>query len=60
MAKKWKDKLKNVYDNFDEFEVYAEIYSLHIRLGYSTPKEAWNANPTVTGSTNPADYKKVN
>jgi hypothetical protein len=56
----WQDHLQNVYSgNFEEFENYSEVYNLAQRLGFSNPEEAWEANPVVQGSTNPADYKVV-
>lgn len=55
----WQDKLQRVYDSLEEFEWYAEVYGLHTRLGFATPSEAWDANPTIQGSVNPSDYRKV-
>lgn len=57
--KLWCDKLRNVYSDFAEFETYCEIYGVHARLGYESPAEAWDANPTVQGSANPADYGRA-
>lgn len=53
----WKQRLQTVYSSFDEFEQYSEMYGLHNRLGFNNPQEAWDTNPIVEGSTNPADYK---
>lgn len=55
----WKDKLQNVYQDFDEFSAYSETYGLHERLGYETPMEAWEDNPKVQGSCNPDDFRRV-
>ena len=55
----WQSRLQDVYANFDEFEAFAETYGLHQRLGYETPRDAWDANPLVQGSVNPADYRRV-
>jgi hypothetical protein len=53
----WQDKLRTVYENSIElFKSYCEIYNNHKRLGFETPEEAWEANPTIQGSTNPEDY----
>lgn len=57
--KAWKGKLQKNYDDLEEFKSYDELYGLAKRLGFETAEEAWNANPTVSGSTNPADYKVV-
>ena len=55
----WKDRLQNVYDSFEEFEAYSDMYGLAERLGYDDPMEAWDENPKIQGGTNPADYKKI-
>ena len=55
----WVSKLQANYDNFEQFEAYADIYRLHTRLGYKTAKAAWEANPIIKGSTNPAEFKRV-
>lgn len=53
-------RLQENYSSFREFENYSEIYGLHIRLGYKSAKTAWAKNPTIEGSTNPSDYRKIN
>lgn len=55
----WQCKLRKNYANFEEFEYYAELRGLHIRLGYKTPRNAWLANPVVQGSVIPSDFRKV-
>lgn len=55
--KKWNDRLRNVYTSYREFLSYCEIYDIHSRLGYETPKEAWKENPVIEGSTDPNDLK---
>jgi hypothetical protein len=55
----WQGKLQDQYKTADEFVSYSHTYGLHTRLGYATPEEAWEANPTVQGSVNPADFRKV-
>ena len=57
--KLWKGKLRKQYSSFEEFEAYCMIYNNHIRLGYETPIEAWDDNPTIQGSVNPYDYSKA-
>lgn len=59
MADISKGKLRKNYSSFEEFVRYSEIYGLHSRLGYKTAKSAWDRNPTIQWSTNPADFKKV-
>jgi len=58
-VKGWRDRLRNGYENLEEFESYCETYGLHTRLGFDTPAEAWEANPTVEGSVVPSDFRKV-
>lgn len=55
----WQTKLQNNYDSYDEWKAYAMNYGLHSRLGYKTPRDAWNDNPMIQGSTRPEDFKKV-
>jgi len=55
----WTAKLQKVYGSYSEFKRYSETFKLHIRLGYKSPRSAWDHNPTVQGSTNPADYRVV-
>jgi len=53
----WKSKLRDNYDNdIEQFRSYAETYGLLARLGYDTVEQAWDANPMIQGSTNPADF----
>lgn len=55
----WQANLHEVYADFDQFRYYAEALGLHTRLGYQTPIDAWQDNPTVQGSVIPADYCRV-
>lgn len=55
----WQGRLQENYANYEQFEAYAAIYSLHLRLGYEDSRAAWEANPVVQGSVNPSDYRKV-
>jgi hypothetical protein len=58
--KGWKDKLHNVYDNdFEQFESYCRCFAISERLGFKTPKDAWETNPTIAGSTYPEDLRVV-
>ena len=55
----WSGKLHSVYHSFEEFESYCTAYNCHQRLGYSTPKTAWQKNPVIKGSINPSDYSRA-
>ena len=55
----WRDKLRHVYSDLEEFTAYSDIYSLAARLGFSDASAAWAANPTIQGSVNPNDFRVV-
>jgi hypothetical protein len=57
--KTWKSRLQEVYDSFEEFESYAELYNLLPRLGFKSCKEAWKKNPLIGGSVHPEDFGVV-
>ena len=57
--KGWKQRLQTVYESFEEFKAYDEIYNNAARLGYPSALEAWKANPVVDGGVRPEDYRKV-
>lgn len=57
--KGWRAKLQENYLNYREFKDYSIIFGLHTRLGYESPKDAWDANPLVEGSVEPSDFQKV-
>jgi hypothetical protein len=57
--KGWQGFLRENYESIAEFQNTSEAYDLHGRLGYTTPAQAWDANPIVQGSTNPTDFAKV-
>ena len=59
LSETWKGRLQKQYADFEEFENYSTMYDLHTRLGYSSPEEAWEDNPMVTGGTDPKEYRKV-
>ncbi len=52
-------RLRDSYQNFEEFKAFAEMYGIHTRLGYKTPETAWRANPLVQSSVEPRDLCKV-
>jgi len=53
--KGWQAKLHEVYDNYEEFEIYSDVYGVAARLGCASPEIAWAVNPTIQGSVNPKD-----
>ena len=53
------DKLQSRYANFEEFLDYCAVYDLHSRLGFFSPEEAWDANPTIQSSVLPEDLRVV-
>lgn len=55
----WYAFLQDNYKTREEWTAYAETYGLHERLGYATPDEAWDANPFIQGSSDPADYSRA-
>lgn len=44
-------------ESYSSFKYYCEIFSLHSKIGFKTPQEAWEANPVIQGSTNPSDFQ---
>lgn len=57
--KGWQDKLQKVYKSFEEFESFCKYYNIHKRIGFKTIKGAWRTNPTMQGSVNPSDLKRI-
>lgn len=55
----WTKKLQDNYDSLEDFLEHDEMYDITRRLGHEDPEELWNANPTISGSTNPEDLKIV-
>ena len=55
----WQGKLRSQYACFAEFEGYSDTWGLAGRLGFKSAKAAWRANPTVRGSVEPSDYRRV-
>ena len=55
----WQGRLRDNYANFQEWENYAEMFALHLRLGCNTPQEAWDKNPTIQLSRQPTDFCKI-
>ena len=46
----WQCRLRNNYKSYEEWEANADLWGLHIKLGYKTPQNAWRFNPIVQGS----------
>jgi len=55
----WQCHLQTNYKNQVEFEYVSNMHGLHVRLGYSSPSEAWQVNPLIQGSVNPTDFRRV-
>ncbi|MGC2234078.1 MAG: hypothetical protein WBA09_21440, partial [Candidatus Acidiferrum sp.] len=56
----WKMRLQDSYDgDFKQWEAYDRVYNLAQRLGFKSAQEAWQANPTIQGGVNPADFSVV-
>lgn len=55
----YQTRLCDEYHTFADFESFSDMYGLAVRLGFGSAREAWDANPLVQGSTNPADYCRV-
>lgn len=55
----WKSRIRKLYGSFEHWEAYDDTYGLAARLGFSSAKHAWSANPIVQGSLNPNDFKVV-
>lgn len=53
-------RLRDNYDgDYKAWKVYAEMYGLHSKLGFKSPKTAWRANPMLQISVNADDYCKI-
>jgi hypothetical protein len=59
LNEKWTGRLQKQYVDFEEFAAYNEMYDLARRLGFESAEEAWEANPLITGSTEPGDYRRI-
>ena len=47
LTEKWTARLSEVYDSFDEFKGYDEIYNLAKQLGFDSAEDAWLSNPKI-------------
>jgi hypothetical protein len=59
LKENWKGRLQKEYSDFNEFVHYDELYGLAKRLGFNNAKEAWEANPIITGGVNWEDYRRI-
>ena len=55
----WQEKLQKVYANYAEFVLFDSYYDIAKRLGYKSPRMAWQKNPIIQGSVNPSDLRKI-
>lgn len=52
----WKAFLRDNYGSREEWQSFSDTYGLAERLGYDSADAAWEDNPYIQGSTNPADF----
>lgn len=57
--KGWECKLRDNYEDFEEFEAFSNIYGIAERLGFYSSEEAWEVNPLIRGSVIPDDLECV-
>lgn len=55
----WQAFLRDNYSTREEWTSHSDTYGLAERLGYASADEAWNENPFIQGSTNPADFGRA-
>jgi len=55
----YRERLRDAYDSFEEWQDYSDTYGLAGRLGYKTAKGAWRSNPIIEGSVIPEDFRRV-
>jgi hypothetical protein len=54
-----KTTIRAQYQQFEVFEAYCETYGIAERLGFSSARHAWNANPRYQVSSDPMDLKVI-
>lgn len=52
-------KLKDIYDDYDDFLLFNKKYNITQRLNFPTPRKLWEENPVIEGSSNPKDLRIV-
>lgn len=55
----WQCKLRKNYTDYLDFLVHSRVYGIAERLGFSSAREAWRANPVIQGSVEPSDLRTV-
>lgn len=55
----WQNRLRDEYDDYEQFAYFDEMYGLAGRLGYANARNAWKSNPIIQGSVIPSDYRRV-
>ena len=55
----WQQRVQEVYDSFEELEAFDQTYGIVSRLGFPDAATLWDANPVISGSTDPRDLKVV-
>jgi hypothetical protein len=60
LCEAWKMRLRKVYDNdLEQFRAYDRVYNIAKRLGYDNADVAWEINPIISGSIDPATLKVI-
>ena len=49
-------RLQAAYVNLGEWEENSDLWGLAVKLGFANAQTAWDKNPIVQCSVNPADY----
>lgn len=57
--KRWRARVREIYDSLEELQAYDRNYGICSRLGFPDPAELWEANPRIEGSVYPADLRVV-
>lgn len=55
----YQHRLRENYNDYDEFERYSDVYGLATRLWYKSAEAAWADNPMIQGSVIPSDFRVV-
>lgn len=53
----WRCCLQENYGDISHWMAYASTFGLASRLGFKSAVEAWENNPIIEGSVNPADFR---
>jgi hypothetical protein len=51
--------LQDNYNSYEEWKAYADMYGLHHKLGFTSIRKCWDANPEIQGSVHPEDFCKI-